>query len=262
VKSDTEDNSNEGTVKDHITIGNSEDQYSLKLAIANLVVHIDDIEAAIRCDRSPNLSIDRQNNLYQILNSSIKEGADILIMPEVSIPVSWLPFMVSFARRNQIGIVFGLEHWVIGKKAFNIIIEALPFRTTNGYKSCAVIARIKNHYAPAELELIDSLRLLPGNITFKPLAFYHKVTWRNTCFATYNCFELSDITHRTLFKSEIDLLLTCVWNKDTNYYNHILESAVRDLHCYTVQANTSQYGGSCVLRNYSNRYCRFKKFSI
>ncbi|MCO6507144.1 MAG: hypothetical protein J6570_08620, partial [Snodgrassella sp.] len=33
-----------------------------------------------------------------------------------------------------------------------------------------------------------------------------------------------------------------------NYYQHILESAVRDLHCYTVQANTSQYGGSCVLR--------------
>lgn len=63
-----------------------------------------------------------------------------------------------------------------------------------------------------------------------------------------NCFELADITHRVLFKSEINLLIACVWNKDTNYYQHILESAVRDLHCYTIQVNTSQYGGSCVLQ--------------
>ena len=116
------------------------------------------------------------------------------------------------------------------------------------YKSCVVTARVKNHYAPAELELLEAVRLKPGNLVLKQNAYYHKVSWRGLSFATYNCFELSDITHRVLFKSQIDLLFACVWNKDTNYYQHILESAVRDLHCYTVQANTSQYGGSCVLR--------------
>ena len=109
-------------------------------------------------------------------------------------------------------------------------------------------ARIKNHYAPAELEIINNLRLTEGKPKSASKIFYHKVLWRGIAFATYNCFELSDITHRVLFKSEIDLLIACVWNKDTNYYQHILESAVRDLHCYTVQANTSQYGGSCILR--------------
>jgi hypothetical protein len=100
----------------------------------------------------------------------------------------------------------------------------------------------------AELDLLESIRLRPGNLTLKPYSYYHKVSWRGVSFATYNCFELSDITHRVLFKSEIDLLFACVWNRDTNYYQHILESTVRDLHCYTVQANTSQYGGSCVLQ--------------
>ena len=52
---------------------------------------------------------------------------DLLVLPEVSIPVSWLPFMASFSRRNQIGLIFGLEHWVIDKFAFNILIELLPF---------------------------------------------------------------------------------------------------------------------------------------
>ena len=76
----------------------------------------------------------------------------------------------------------------------------------------------------------------------------NKVSWNDITFASYNCFEFSDIGHRTLFKFEIDMLFACVCNRDTNYYQSILESAVRDLHCYVVQSNAFQYGGSCVLK--------------
>ena len=218
-----------------------------KLAIANLIVNQNDIVHALRDDEKPNLSFDRQKIIYQILNDAVKEKVDLLVLPEVSIPVSWLPFMASFSRRNQIGLIFGLEHWVIDKVAFNILIELLPFSQKEGFKNCYITARVKNHYAPAELECMRSFGLVAGNETNNRYS-YHKVNWRGACFATYNCFELADITHRVLFKSEINLLIACVWNKDTNYYQHILESAVRDLHCYTIQVNTSQYGGSCVLQ--------------
>ncbi|POE37843.1 reverse transcriptase domain-containing protein [Pectobacterium odoriferum] len=234
--------------KSHLNIFDNDTKEKIILAIANLQIDEKDIGSAIREDCKPNLSFERQEKLYSILNSALLEKADLLVMPEVAIPVSWLPFMVAFSRRNQIGLIFGLEHWVSDNVAYNLIIEALPFKVSDKYKSCVMTARIKNHYAPSELDLLESFRLTPGNNKLKPNAFYHKVSWRGMSFATYNCFELSDITHRVLFRSEIDLLFACVWNKDTNYYQHILESAVRDLHCYTVQANTSQYGGSCVLR--------------
>ena len=52
------------------------------------------------------LSFDRQKIIYQILNAAVKEKVDLLVLPEVSIPVSWLPFMASFSRRNQIGLNF------------------------------------------------------------------------------------------------------------------------------------------------------------
>ncbi|KAE8545767.1 reverse transcriptase domain-containing protein [Marinobacter nauticus] len=237
-----------GITKSHLSIGDKEPTDQITLAIANLQVDERDISYAVRKDRQPNLSFNRQENIYNILNAALYEKSDLLVMPEVAIPVSWLPFMVSFSRRHQIGLIFGLEHWLSGNTAYNLIIEALPFKLSGRYKSCAMTARIKNHYAPAELELLESVRLKPGNLDLKSSAYYHRVSWRGVSFATYNCFELSDITHRVLFKSEIDLLFACVWNKDTNYYQHILESAVRDLHCYTVQSNTSQYGGSCVLR--------------
>lgn len=247
-KASTEGGVPNDVVVSNYKIGDHEEKNLLRLGIANLVVSAKDIEYALRKDKSPNIDFDRQDNLYQILNAAVKNKTDLLVLPEVSIPVSWLPFMVSFSRRNQIGLIFGLEHWVVNAHAFNLIVEVLPFKVSKRYKSCAVITRIKNHYAPAELEQIDSLRLIPGNQLIKPNAYYHKVKWRGVSFASYNCFELSDITHRTIFRSEIDLLIACVWNKDTNYYQHILESTVRDIHCYTVQSNTSQYGGSCVLR--------------
>lgn len=243
-----EDTTSGSVTKSTFTVGNNSQCSNLRIALANICIDEENINAAIRKDRKPNVSFRRQEALYQILNTSIKEKADLLVMPEVSIPVSWLPFMVAHARRHQIGIIFGLEHWVIDDKAYNLIIEVLPFKVSNRYNSCAMTARLKNHYAPAELELIDVLRLKPANTDLKPNNYYHKVRWNGACFSTYNCFELSDIEHRSLFKSEVDLLFACVWNRDTNYYQHILESAVRDLHCYVVQSNTSQYGGSCVLR--------------
>lgn len=239
---------NSNIIKSHLIVGGNDAKERLNLAVANLHIEENDIGAAVRKDSSPNVSFERQEKLYSILNAALFENADLLVMPEMAIPISWLPFMVAFSRRHQVALVFGLEHWVAKGVAYNLIIEALPFRMSGKYKSCTVTARVKNHYAPAELELLESVRLEPGNHGLEPNAFYHKVSWRGVSFSTYNCFELSDITHRVLFRSEIDLLLACVWNKDTNYYQHILESSVRDLHCYTVQANTSQYGGSCVLR--------------
>ncbi|MDI3451683.1 hypothetical protein QLG01_00545 [Acinetobacter sp. V89_4] len=248
IKLLVENNENTNIIKSKLKVDGYDKKEILTLAIANLKISENDIASAIRKDCKPNLSFDRQQKLFDILNSALREHADLLIMPEVAIPVSWLPFMVAFVRRHQIGLVFGLEHWVVNDTAYNLIIEALPFKVSGEYKSCVVTARIKNHYAPSELEMLQTLRLKPGHLEIKPNIYYHKVSWRGISFATYNCFELSDITHRVLFKSEIDLLIACVWNRDTNYYHHILESAVRDLHCYTVQANTSHYGGSCVLR--------------
>lgn len=247
-KNEEEINNNKNIDKFSLSINDASRRNNyFKLAIANLIVNNEDIINALRDDEEPNLSFDRQKVIYQILNAAVKEKVDLLVLPEVSIPISWLPFMASFSRRNQIGLIFGLEHWVINKVAFNTLIELLPFSQKEGFKNCYITARVKNHYAPAELECMRSFGLVAGNGTNNRYS-YHKVNWRGACFATYNCFELADITHRVLFKSEINLLIACVWNKDTNYYQHILESAVRDLHCYTIQVNTSQYGGSCVLQ--------------
>ena len=173
-----------------------------------------------------------------------------MVLPEVSIPVLWLPYLISYSRMNQVGIIFGLEHWVSNKIVYNFMVESLPFIEKDSIKQNIFTMRLKNHYAPKELGMINEMLLSTPyeSRQFNNLSYYHKVNWKGISLATYNCYELADISHRAIFKNEIDLLVASVFNADTNYYDHIMESVVRDLHCYVVQVNTSQYGGSCVLR--------------
>lgn len=235
-----------------IDVDDNKQNDTVKIALANMKVEYKDIESACRKDQLPNLSYERQKNLYRILNSATDEKVQILLLPELSIPVSWLPFMAAHSRRKQIALIFGLEHWVVNDSAHNILVEMLPYTSHFKHKSCMLIFRVKNHYAPSEIKMLTSLRL--GIASPVPdEQKYHLIKWKNISFSTYNCFELANIEHRALFRSKLDILFASVWNRDINYYQHITESAARDLHCYVAQSNTSHYGGSCVLQPTSSK---------
>jgi hypothetical protein len=82
------------------------------------------------------------------------------------------------------------------------------------------------------------------SIPKKVPSLYELFRWRDTQFSIYNCYELADIKHRSIFRSELDFLVACVLNKDINYFSSIVESVTKDLHCYVVQVNCSEFGDS------------------
>ena len=235
---------------DSIDISSEKTQGKLTVGIANLEVSETDILKNIKDGDKPNISVERFRKLNNILDEAKLQKCDLLVLPEVSIPVLWLPYLISYSRMNQVGIIFGLEHWVSNNIVYNFMVESLPFIEKNSIKQNIFTMRLKNHYAPKELGMINEMLLSTPyeSRQINNLSYYHKVNWKGISLATYNCYELADISHRAIFKNEIDLLVASVFNADTNYYDHIMESVVRDLHCYVVQVNTSQYGGSCVLR--------------
>lgn len=220
----------------------SEPAEKLVIGIANLHVSEKDISASYEPLRVPNTSWERQEKLFHLLNLATKEKCDMLVLPEVSVPYSWLPFMVAHARKEQIALVFGLEHWVIGMTAYNLIVTILPYKEQDLYRACHIFIRPKNEYSPAEFHELSRLDLVTPNLN----PAYFLFNWRGTRFTVFNCFELSNIKHRAVLRSEIDFLISINWNKDTKYFSNIVESTVRDLHCYIVQVNTSQYGDSRV----------------
>ena len=76
---------------------------------------------------------------------------------------------------------------------------------------------------------------------------YELFYWRDLWFSVYCCYELASITDRSLFQSLADLTVAVEWNRDVPYFSSIVESLCRDLHCYCIQVNSSDYGDSRVM---------------
>ena len=94
-------------------------------------------------------------------------------------------------------------------------------------------------YAPIEIA-----EILGRRFTYKEGKAYELFGWHNIWFPVYCCFELASIQDRALFPEYADMVVAVEWNKDVSYYSNIIESLSRDLHCYCVQVNSSDFGDS------------------
>ena len=207
----------------------------------------------------PDISLERWLEISRVLNAAIRDKCDLVVFPECSIPHYWIAKLAQWSKQHQIGLICGIEYLFdravpkglsrdrnTGKCiAFNVTAAFLPFRVKNLYNSCSVSLRVKNHYAPDEIfELNKCGYALPDSDSY----VYHLYHWRDTQFTVYNCFELADIQHRAIFRSELDCMIACSLNKDVHYFMDILESVARDIHCYVIYSNTAEFGCSRVLQ--------------
>ncbi len=221
---------------------------NLKVGVANFNIKSEIFTAEYI--RRPKIDPIRKKELIKILNQAITENVDLVVLPECSIPFSWLYWIVNFAHNKQIGLVFGLEH-VISKqnKAYNLMVTLLPVQLKK-YHSLFVDIRVKKHYSPEEERILKGYGYeIPKNINNQVI-----YNWNHIHFTAFNCFELANINDRAKFKSKVDLVVACEYNKDTKYFSNIVESSARDLHCYFIQSNSAHYGDSRIYQPSSSNY--------
>lgn len=231
---------------EEIVIPSSTIASTTSIAIGNIEISDDDIYHSLI--NQPVANEYRKNNLFSIINqaSGNPGGVDFLVLPEASVPNRWFDLLATVSKREKMAFVFGLEHLVTENYAHNLIINLLPVEISNfgnesPYIAVIPIVRIKNHYSPSEVEEVHGYH---HKVPIIDPAMYHLITWNDIVFTTFNCFELTNITHRSFFKSRIDILFACEYNVDVNYFSTLVESSARDLHCYVVQSNSSFYGDS------------------
>lgn len=209
------------------------------IGLANMWVNPKDCEDALR--NRFKLNKQHRDTLFELLNYANRHHVELTVFPEVSIPIQLLPLLTSQCYRNNLAIITGINYIVINGKAFNYTMTLLPVRTKH-YTTCVILPRLKNYLAPAESDLIKGLHLDVPDVNPR----YDLIHWRGVYFSVYNCFEMSNLSDRALFKSDVDFIIATEYNKDINYYSNVVESWVRDLHCFIIQVNTSEYGDSRV----------------
>ena len=77
---------------------------------------------------------------------------------------------------------------------------------------------------------------------------YQLFCWNDMWFPVYCCYELASIHDRALFQTYADTVVAVEWNSDVRYFGSIVDSLVRDLHCYCIQVNSSDFGDSRVMQ--------------
>ncbi len=185
------------------------------------------------------IDFNRLENSMNILDELQRKKCDIGIQPELSVPHSFIWDYCSYSDRHQIALIAGIEHMRVKDVIFNFVMTVLPIKIGGIYNDAIPVLRLKNHYAPKEEVMVNSFRATVP----KPARYeYHLYNWCGLYFTNYYCYELADINHRTLFQGEIDVLVAPVWNPDTNYYNGIVETSAREIHCIFSQVNTAKYG--------------------
>lgn len=213
----------------------------IKVAIGNAKLRKIDVENALT--GHPNRSLERYQQLVEILNAALKEHVDLLILPENYLPFEWILNLSRVCANNQMGIITGIEHISSqDKKIYNLTAAILPYKKDDN-KFAHVVYHHKVHYSPDEVRHIKGYRLEPieGNE-------YQLFQWRDLWFSLYCCFELTSIAERALFQSYVDLTIAVEWNQDVLYFSNIVESLCRDLHCYCIQVNSSDFGDSRIIQ--------------
>lgn len=242
VKTPTDDSNTEQYVS---LLDEKNDQYQVdkRIAIANKQVFEQEYMHVVK-RKAGIVNASRRKALCMIINHAYKEQADMLIMPELTVPFCWLGFLASQVIHTNMAIVTGMEY-VIGNRnnILNTVATILPIQTKYG-RTCAIHLRIKNFYSPKEKILLEGYHYNIPKIDTPHYTLFH---WRKVYFSVFNCFELADIRSRALFQSKADFLIAVEYNKDVHYFSDVTGSWARDIHSFIVQVNTSQYGDSKII---------------
>lgn len=175
----------------------------------------------------------------RIFNQAIKDSADVLVLPECYLPPEWLPYCVRTCMKNDMLLITGIEYVSHEKKMYNLMAIAMPFQDEYGHLDSYISFHLKSRYSPNEIKYFSSAgykcAMGDNNEMF---------IWKGLRFTAFCCFEMADIAARAKFRSRIHALFAVECNRDVNYFDDIVGSTARDLHCYVVQVNNSKYGDS------------------
>lgn len=180
-----------------------------------------------------------------LLEEAKNKNCNLVIFPELAIPLEFLPLLYDEVRIKEIGIITGIKHFTSNTNhMYNLLCTLLPFKYQNKYKDTFLSLRVKNYYSPTEKCLIkNSGKKCPELQN----SCYDLIYWRGVYFSSYNCFEITSLEDRSLFKGMVDFITINAFNRDVEYFNNISQAMSRDLHCCIVNVNNSNYGYSAVV---------------
>ncbi len=227
----------------------------IKVAIVSWATSEESWNASVLEGKDPDTT--RYRRLNGVLNSVLKSPVmpDYVILPELSIPPRWFMSIAHKLHGKGISLISGVEYLHSKPDRVSNQVWAALSHDGLGYPSMMVYRQDKQHPAPCEevnLESLGGRVLVPLEKWDTPPVIRHG----DFHLAMLICSELTNIVYRTALRGKIDALFVPEWNKDTETFNALVESAALDIHAFVIQCNDRQYGDSRIRAPYKDSWLR------
>lgn len=203
-------------------------------------------------------SLNRYEQLEQIVSETVKKKPHYLVLPELAIPRDWAWLISRKLLVNDISLITGVEYLHDKLHGVNVVHNSLMmFLLTDefGFKSSRVFRQDKIEGAHGES---IELRTIAGTSVTADPKYEKKHVYKHGdfYFAGLICNELTDIENRANLRGKIDNLFAVEWNRDIKSFNSLVEASALDIHCFMSQVNNRQYGDSRIRAPYKEDFKR------
>lgn len=214
-----------------------------KFVISQPKINIDDDDSNLKSlSVAPNLK--ETLSFINILSISRENRTNLLILPELYVRLEWINFLLEFSRNSNIDVVFGVSPVIFEGHYFNFMIHACSTLSKTKNKIVLPFVREKNDYSYKEINFCKKNSLIVENAVIPNYFNFIKPNYKSS---SYLCFEVTDIYARALFKGKTDLIIVPMLNKDTNYFDNIVESLSRDMSVIVATSNSALVGNSAII---------------
>lgn len=203
--------------------------------------------------------IHRYRRLNHLVNGVISQadGVSYFVLPELALPAHWFMRIARKLQSRGISLITGIEYIHASKKRVRNQVWAALTHDGFGFPSIMIYRQDKQNPAvheELELQRLAGLKLEPEHRWLKsnPPVIQHG----DFRFAILVCSELTNISYRAALRGQVDALFVPEWNKDTETFNTIVESAALDIHAYIIQCNDREYGESRIRAPFKDNWRR------
>ncbi len=176
---------------------------------------------------------------------------DIILLPEVSIPIGFSGRLRKIAAQMNCIIIGGLDFSPVEESSppavQNRAIVIIPNRWGRGHSSKTTVRYVGKTYPSWEEQ----------NMLKRHQYAFHNIpeVWLFEAeefgrFAVAVCFDLLDLERVAMYRLQVQHLFVLAYNKDITTFDHAAEALARMVYCNIVICNTGTYGGSIAVSPY------------
>jgi predicted amidohydrolase len=196
-----------------------------------------------------------RKGFYSLKSESENNRPHIVILPELTIPVSKEAELQKIASRMGAVIISGLDFQEHGTMIENKAVVFIPksWPSTSSYGGVSKFYFGKTFFASDEKEYFNA----KGKMG-KPWPAMHIL--EAGAFGRIGiaiCSDFFDIERFLIYRGNIHHMIVIAYNKDVKSYYFLAEAISRLVYCNVVICNTGFYGGSIVFSLYKDEYKRY-----